>query len=78
MVAPEVARLAALAAGTMLVVKVNTEASPGIAERLVVRSIPLFVVFANGQEIDRTAGAMGAEQLSAFASTAVRRAQGAR
>ena len=78
MVAPEVSRLAAQAAGTMLVAKVNTEASPGIAGRLGVRSIPLFVVFANGQEIDRTAGAMGAAQLSAFASAAVHRAQGAR
>ncbi|WP_042724823.1 thioredoxin family protein [Chthoniobacter flavus] len=78
MVAPEVARLAALVAGTMLVAKVNTEANPDIAGRLGVRSIPLFVVFFNGKEVDRTAGAMGAEQLQAFASAAARRAEGAR
>ena len=67
MVAPEVAKLAALAAGELLVVKVNTEAQPGIAGSMGIRSIPTFAVFVDGREVERTSGAMSAAQLRDFA-----------
>jgi thioredoxin 2 len=67
MVAPEVARLAALAAGELLVVKVNTEAQPGIGANMGIRSIPTFAVFTAGREVERSSGAMPAAQLRAFA-----------
>lgn len=67
MAAPEVAKLAALTAGELLVVKVNTEAQPGIGASMSIRSIPTFAVFAAGREIERTSGAMPAAQLRAFA-----------
>jgi thioredoxin 2 len=67
MAAPEVAKLAALASGELLVVKVNTEGQPGLAREMGVRSIPLFAVFSAGREIERTAGAMPAFELRAFA-----------
>ncbi|MEP6670372.1 MAG: thioredoxin domain-containing protein [Chthoniobacter sp.] len=67
MVAPEVAKAAALAAGELLVVKVNTESQPGIAGSMGIRSIPTFAVFVAGREVERTSGAMSAAQLRDFA-----------
>jgi thioredoxin 2 len=67
MVAPEVAKAANLAAGELLVVKVNNEAQPGIAGSMGIRSIPTFAVFAAGREVGRTSGALPAAQLRAFA-----------
>lgn len=67
MVTPEVAKLAALAADELLIVKVNTEAQPGIGASMGIRSIPTFAVFATGREVERTSGAMSAAQLHAFA-----------
>jgi thioredoxin 2 len=72
MVAPEVAKLAALGAGELLVVKVNTEAQPGIAGSMCIRSIPTFAVFVAGREVERTSGAMSAPQLRDFALRAAR------
>ncbi len=73
MVAPEVARLASLAVGELLVVKVNTEAQPRIAGRMGIRSIPTFAVFVAGREVERMSGAMPAAQLRTFAMQAARR-----
>jgi thioredoxin 2 len=70
-VAPEVSRLATLAAGELLVAKVNTEAHPEIASAMAIRSIPTFVVFAAGRERDRMSGAMSAPELRAFSRHAV-------
>ena len=67
MVAPEVAKLAVLAAGELIVVKVNTEAQPGIAGSIGIRSIPTFAVFTAGREMQRTSGARSAAELRAFA-----------
>jgi thioredoxin 2 len=66
-VAPEVTQLAALAAGELLVVKVNTEEQAEIAGAMNIRSIPTFAVFAAGRELDRMSGAMSAPELRAFA-----------
>ena len=75
MVAPEVAKLAALAAGELLIVKVNTEAQPGIGASMSIRSIPTFAVFTGGREVERTSGALSAAQLRAFALRAANQAE---
>jgi len=74
MVAPEVTRLAGLAAGELLVAKVNTEAQQGIAANMGIRSIPTFAVFVAGREVERTSGGSSASQLRDFAMRAVRNA----
>lgn len=76
MVAPEVAKLAALAAGELLVVKVDTEAQPAIAGSMGIRSIPTFAIFVGGREVERNAGGSSAAQLRDFALRAVRQAEG--
>lgn len=40
--------------------KVDTEASPELGARYAVRSIPTLALFADGRELARQAGAMGA------------------
>jgi thioredoxin 2 len=76
MVAPEVTKLAGLAAGELIVAKVNTEAQPVIAGNMGIRSIPTFAVFVAGREIERTSGGSSATQLRAFAMNAAQRAKG--
>ena len=78
MVAPEVAKLAAFAAGELLVVKVNTEAQPGIGASMGIRSIPTFAVFAGGREVERASGALPASQLRAFTLRAANQSGGRR
>ena len=56
MAAPEVERLAQEMAGRALVLKVDTEAHPNLAERFQIQSIPNFVVFGNGRPVFRQAG----------------------
>ena len=73
MVAPEVAKLAALASGELLVAKVNTEEHPEIAGAMRIQSIPTFAVFAGGREAERTSGGMPAAQLRAFALNAAKK-----
>jgi thioredoxin 2 len=76
MVAPEVTKLAALAAGELIVAKVNTEAQPIIAGNMGIRSIPTFAVFVAGREVERSSGGSSATQLRAFAMNAAQRARG--
>ena len=75
MVAPEVTKLAGLAAGDLIIAKVNTEAHQAIAGSMGIRSIPTFAVFVAGREIERTSGGSSANQLRDFALRAVRKAQ---
>jgi thioredoxin 2 len=69
-VAPEVEKVAGGAEGKFLVAKVNTEALPQVGGAHGIRSIPTFAVFAGGREVERTAGALPAAQLRAFAQRA--------
>ena len=69
--APEVNKLAGLAAGELLVAKVDTDAQGEIAHAMNIRSIPTFVVFTAGREQARKSGAMIAPELHAFARRAV-------
>ena len=44
--------------------KVDTEAAPALAAQYQIRSIPTLVLFKNGQEVARQAGAMGAADIA--------------
>ena len=63
-VAPELEKLARARKGRVVIAKLDTEAVPEIAQRYGIRSIPTFVLFRNGQEEQRTSGAMQAESLA--------------
>jgi thioredoxin 2 len=56
MAAPEVERTAKNMAGRALVVKVDTDAHPALAQRYGVRSIPNFVVLKGGRVVNQQAG----------------------
>jgi len=66
MVAPELARVAKVRAGRLLVVKVNTDAVPELGDRFRIRSIPTMAVFQGGREVARTSGARPAAEIEAF------------
>src|SRR5690554_1244447 len=56
MVAPLMDELAHGHIGKMLVVKVDTDAAPAIAERYEIRSIPTVILFQEGDEVERSLG----------------------
>ena len=56
MAAPEVTALARELAGRTIVLKVDTEADPVIAQRLGIQSIPTFIVFRGGHPVFRRSG----------------------
>ena len=70
-VAPELEKLAATEAGKLVVAKVDTQALPEVAARLGVQALPTFVLFCEGREAARTAGAQSASQLARFVSDAL-------
>jgi thioredoxin 2 len=70
MAAPEVARTAAEMAGKAVVLKVDTEKHPALAERFNVRGIPNFAVFANGRLVSQQAGVVNHDQMNQWLSTA--------
>ncbi len=65
-VAPDLEKVARARAGQWLVVKVNTEALPGLGSRFGIRSIPTMAVFSGGREVARTSGARPAPAIEAF------------
>ena len=68
--APEVARTAAEMAGNALVLKVDTEAHPGLSARFQVRGIPNFVVLFKGKTVFQQAGLVGHEQMEQWLRSA--------
>ena len=56
MAAPEVHKLAHEMAGHALVLKVDTEAHPDLAERFRIQSIPKFMVFRGGRVVSQRSG----------------------
>jgi len=74
MVAPEVKQAAQALAGRALVVKVDTEKLPTLAERYRVSGIPNFVVFRAGAVAHQQAGAMRAPELVRLVEGAARAA----
>jgi thioredoxin 2 len=70
MAAPEVARTAAEMAGKAVVLKVDTEASPGLASRFQIRGIPYFAVFSGGRPVMQQAGVVGHDQMESWLRSA--------
>src|SRR5271169_6628138 len=66
MVAPELIKVAAEGRGRWLVIKVNTEDLPVLAQRFHVNSIPAFALLKAGREVARQAGAMPAQAIQQF------------
>src|SRR5215813_10476553 len=63
MAAPEVAKTAADMAGRAIVLKVDTEAHPQLAEQFGVRGIPNFAVIKSGLLLYQQAGAVSSERM---------------
>lgn len=70
MMAPEFEAAALAAQPRARFAKLDTEAAQDIAARYGIRSIPTLVAFRGGREIARRSGAMGREQILAFAGLA--------
>jgi thioredoxin 2 len=70
-VAPELVKVAARAAGRFLVVKVNTDAVGDLGDRYAVRSIPTLAVIAGGREVGRSSGARPAADIEAFVTQTI-------
>ena len=71
MVAPEFVKVAREAAGRFVVAKVNTETVPSLSARFRVTAIPTMIVFRNGTELARQAGAMPAPAIRKFVDAAI-------
>ena len=66
MAAPEVAKTAADMAGKAVVLKVDTEANPGLSARFQIRGIPNFAVMAGGKMVMQQAGLVGHEVMEGW------------
>ena len=68
--APEVARAAADMAGRAIVLKVDTERYPELANRFNVRGIPNFLVIRNGRTVTQQAGVVGHSVMEGWLASA--------
>jgi thioredoxin 2 len=66
MVAPVLEEVGRQRKGDMLIVKLNSDENPEMSRSLQVRGIPLMVLFKDGKEKDRQAGAMPRPALDAW------------
>lgn len=71
MIAPALDQLADEYAGRAKIVKVNVDENQATALKYQVRSIPLLLVFKNGQVQDSQVGAVGKPQLAALIDKAL-------
>ena len=76
MVAPEFVKLARETTGKFVIVKVNTEELPSLSQRFRITAIPTMVVFKDGLEKARQAGAMPAPAIRKFIEQAWTAKQG--
>lgn len=67
MMAPQFEQAAAQLEPAMRLAKVDTEAEPALGSRFGIRSIPTLALFADGREVARQAGAMGAADIVRWA-----------
>jgi thioredoxin 2 len=65
MVAPELEKLAAQRQGSAVVAKIDTDAQPELSARFGISSIPTLILFRDGREAKRVAGAMPASAIAA-------------
>ena len=68
MMAPVFSQVSSEMASRMRFAKVDTEQSQDIAARYNIRSIPTMILFKNGRELDRVAGAMDQRGLKQWLS----------
>jgi thioredoxin 2 len=73
MAAPEVKKVAEEMAGKAVVLKVDTERWPALAERFQVMSIPNFVVTKNGRTVFQQAGLVDHSQMASWLHQAASR-----
>jgi thioredoxin 2 len=66
MVAPEFRKVTQGSGGKFLVAKVNTEEVPSLSARFRITAIPTMILFRNGLEIARQAGAVPAPRIQKF------------
>jgi len=71
MIAPAVEELASEYDGKARVGKLNIDASPAVAQRYRVMSIPTLLVFKNGEPVDQAIGAVSKSQIAAMLDKAV-------
>ena len=71
MIAPAVEELASEFDGKARVGKLNIDASPAVAQRYRVMSIPTLLVFKNGEPVDQAIGAVSKSQIAAMLDKAV-------
>jgi len=70
-VAPILEQLSIERAGSLRVVKVNVDESPGVSAKLGVQGIPTMVLFSGGAEIARQVGALPADALRQWLDTSI-------
>ncbi len=75
--APELEALARELEGKARVVKVDIDASPGLARSLRVQSVPMFYVFAGGRPVDAAVGAVPRKKLAQMLDKHLPRPEGA-
>lgn len=68
--APQFEQAARELQGDAVLAKVDSDASPAASARLGIRSIPTLVLFRNGKEVKRQAGAVQAAQIVAWVKAA--------
>jgi thioredoxin 2 len=61
--APEVKRAAAQLEGKAIVLKVDTQAHPDVAQRLGIQGIPYFAVFSGGRKVNEQTGLVDSNRL---------------
>ena len=67
MMAPEFEAAAKALEPDVRLIKLNSEAQPGVAAQLGIRGIPTMLLYANGREVGRISGAMQARQIVSWA-----------
>lgn len=67
MMAPEFEAAAKTLEPDVRLIKLNSEAQPGVAGQLGIRGIPTMLLYANGREVARVSGAMQAREIVSWA-----------
>jgi thioredoxin len=63
LMAPILEKVGAQVRDKVQIVKINTDQYPEVASKYAVRALPTFILFQNGQPIERFEGAIPADQL---------------
>lgn len=66
MLAPELTALSKAKAGKVVILKVDVDAVPGLAQRFKVSSIPALFAFKDGKQVDNKVGYMDQAALTAW------------